>query len=76
MTSSRVSASVMAHRISASNNWNDLINKGRDDGIWNAHPHSEVINLVEQGTDERLVQFKVLIRVVEVVRLFVLCCKR
>ena len=45
------------------------------DGVWNAYLHSEVIDLIEQGADERLVQFKVLIRVVEVVHLFVLCDK-
>jgi hypothetical protein len=66
----------MAQRISASNNWYNLMNGGRDGGVWNAYLHSEAIDLVEQSADERFVQFNVLIRVVEVVRLFVLCDKR
>ena len=52
------------------------MNEGRNDEVWNTYLHSEIIDLVEQGADERLVQFRVVIRIVEIVHFLVLCGKR
>jgi hypothetical protein len=49
------------------------MNGGGDGRGRSAYPHAEVIDLVEQCIDERLVQFKIIIRVVEIVYFFVLC---
>ena len=65
----------MAQRISASNSWRDLVNKGGEQSVVGAHLHAEVIDFIEQGTDERLVQFEVIVRVFGVASLFVLCSR-